>query len=121
MQITIQTTKHIEAIDITDEIEKSIKDKKGKAVLIFCYHTTSGLLINEPNAIQDIIEAIDEIEPKLDYQHKSNAQAHIKASLINPSILIPIEQGKIKLGQWQKIFLAEFDGPRERKINISIL
>ena len=132
MEISVKTKKHIEAIDITKEIEKATEqlwdnekkmgnNKKSGVCLIFCPHTTCGILINEPDAVSDIIEAIDEIEPKLDYQHKGNAQAHIKASLISPSLLVTINQGKLELGQWQKIFLAEFDGPRTRQIKVSIL
>lgn len=118
--LQIKTTKKIEAIDITSEIEKEIKNSEKKLATIFCPHTTSALTINEPNAIQDILEAIDEIEPKLDYFHKINAQAHIKSSLIGVSLTIPVEE-KLILGKWQKIFFLEFDGPKERQIWINII
>ena len=121
MFIEIKTEKWQEAIDITSRVQEAIKGESGKACFIFCPHTTAGLMINEPDAVSDVLDAVDEIEPKLDYTHKSNAQAHVKSGLAGVSLLIPMKQGKLELGNWQKIFFLEFDGPRDRKVQISIL
>lgn len=124
MFIKLETGKWQEGIDITDRINEAVRGRKGKACLIFCPHTTAGLLVNEgqdKNVILDIIDAVDEIEPKLDYMHKNNAQSHVKASLIQTSLLIPMKNDKLELGKWQKIFFIEFDGPKEREIQVEVL
>jgi len=125
MRIKIKTTKWQEAVDVTSKIEKEIVGQKGKACLIFCPHTTCGLTINEgadPAVIEDVLEAIDELTPRLDFKHKEgNSISHIKSSLVGSSLLIPLENCRLNLGKWQKIFFLEFDGPREREIWVELL
>lgn len=125
MEIPLQSKNWQEAIDITKEIEEIIKNKQGKAILIFCPHTTAGVTINEgydKAVMKDVLDIVDELTPRLDFLHKEgNSPAHAKSSLVGNSLLIPIEQDKLKLGKWQKIFFLEFDGPKERKVEVSIL
>lgn len=125
MEISLKSKNWQEAIDITENIEDFVKGQEGKAVLLFCPHTTAGITINEgydKNVMKDVLEIIDELTPRLDFLHKEgNSPAHAKSSLVGNYLLIPIEEGRLKLGKWQKIFFLEFDGPKERKININIL
>jgi len=125
MEISIKSEKWQEAIDITEGVGELIKGKEGKSCLIFCPHTTAGLTINEGHdnrVMKDVLEIIDELTPRLDFEHKEgNSPAHAKSSLVGVSLLVPILDGKLGLGQWQKIFFLEFDGPRERKVEVSIL
>ena len=123
-EINIQSTKRQELIDITSKVKELINVKEGTCV-IFCPHTTAAITINEnadPDVKSDIIKKIKkEITKEENYAHsEGNSDAHIKASLIGSSETIIIENGKLKLGTWQGIMFAEFDGPRNRKVIIKI-
>lgn len=127
-QITINTTERSQLLDITDQIAKVIKENTGKfnVVMISVPHTTAGMLINEcadPSVGEDILEYMKKLVPEShQYMHsEGNSDAHIKATLIGNSVFVPLEKGKLVLGQWQGIFLAEFDGPRTRKVFITFL
>jgi len=93
---------------------------------IFSPHTTAGIIVNEnadPDVCADMIARLDELVPvSADYRHaEGNAHAHIKATLVGQSAAIPIENGRLALGRWQGIFLAEFDGPRERTVLVTVV
>src|ERR671936_797730 len=102
----------------------------GTAALVFVPHTTAGVTINEgadPAVARDFEAALEKIvEDGWRWQHVEdpdgpNAPSHVRASLMSPQILVPIEGGKLALGRWQGIFFCEFDGPRERKAYVSKL
>lgn len=121
-QVTIKTHNKIELIDITNEIQNCITKsgiKEGVAI-VFIPHTTAGVTINEgadPAVQDDLIQALKHITPALKYRHmEGNSPAHIQTSLIGSSVLVPVEESKVCLGTWQRIFFCEFDGPRTRKI-----
>lgn len=124
--IRIKTTMRVEARNITAEIMKVINGREGKILNVYTPHTTCGLVINEdadPNVMKDIIGGLERIAPK-DYPYKhleGNSDAHIKSSLTGCSLMIPCAGGRPMLGQWQGIFLMEFDGPRERKIFVTLI
>lgn len=93
---------------------------------VFAPHTTAGIIVNEnadPDVCRDMIERLDElVPPNGSYHHtEGNAHAHIKATLVGQSAAVPVENGRLALGRWQGIFLAEFDGPRERTIVVSVV
>lgn len=111
-------------IDITDRVEKILGEagiKKG-ACFVFIPHTTAGLTINEnadPSVRRDILYGLSSMVPSKGYTHgEGNSPAHIKASLMGFSISVPVEAGRLKLGQWQGIYLCEFDGPRRRSVSV---
>ncbi|MCX5802208.1 MAG: secondary thiamine-phosphate synthase enzyme YjbQ [Proteobacteria bacterium] len=125
-EIKIRTTSKTEARDITDEVIRGVKGKEGRLLHLYTPHTTCGLLINEdadPSVMKDIIEALERIVPEgYPYKHlEGNAHAHIKSAIIGCSVMVPFSEGVPKLGTWQGIFLMEFDGPRERKVNITLI
>lgn len=127
-EIKVKTNKRNEMIDITSEIEKIVKDEKLENGIITIYvpHTTAGITINEgadPDVQRDIIKKLKNIIPENDdYRHmEGNSDAHIKASLIGPSITIIVNNGKPVLGTWQHIFFYEGDGPRTRKAYIETI
>ena len=128
--IEISTAKNQELIDITDRIKQILKDSgiKQGICIVYVPHTTAGVLINEnydSNLCEDIIRKLNDVIPLHDnYKHDrvdSNAHSHIKASLIGPSEIIIIKNNELQLGRWQGIALAEFDGPRKRKIFVKII
>ena len=125
MQLDIKSTKKEEFIDITNEINRLLNINNGTCIL-YCPHTTAGLTINEgadPSVKVDIINALNRLVPdNINYEHaEGNSPAHIKASLMGNSLTILVENKKLKLGTWQKIFLVEVDGPRSRKVWIKSL
>jgi secondary thiamine-phosphate synthase enzyme len=128
LKIEIKTTKRYELIDITDKIQKEINKYSIKEGLcnIFVPHTTAAITINEnadPEVSRDILRELDRLIPREgNYGHtEGNADSHIKSSLIGVSTNIPIENGSLLLGRWQAIFFCEFDGPRTRKIYITLI
>lgn len=127
--ITVSSSKRLEMIDITSEINKIIKKSGIKQGIcnIFCAHATAAIAINEnydPNVCDDFHECLSRLIPKGKWKHDkvdSNADAHIKAAIIGPSETIPIKDGKLLLGTWQNCMFVEFDGPRNnRKIVVSV-
>jgi len=89
--------------------------------LVFCPHTTAGVTVNEaadPDVALDLLTALSRVvEQEGPWRHREgNSPAHVKASLVGSSVLLPICQGMLALGTWQGIFLCEFDGPRAREI-----
>lgn len=124
----LQTNSRIEMIDITASVQAVIdseKISKGSCI-IFSPHTTAAITINEnadPDVSRDIIVALDRAVPSTaNYRHaEGNSAAHVKSSLVGASELVIIEKGRLVLGTWQSIFFCEFDGPRSRKVLISII
>jgi len=122
-QIIIKITKRTEFIDITRKIQEVIAERNYQQGLctVYVHHTTAGLFINEaadPAVCKDLENFLDRLVPwKAEWEHlEGNAAAHVKAVLCGNSHSIPIQEGKLQLGTWQGIFLAEFDGPRTRKV-----
>jgi secondary thiamine-phosphate synthase enzyme len=121
--ISVKTGKRQELSDITPEIEHYLNTKKltSGILIIYCPHTTSAITVNEgadPSVVRDILVALERLIPQRgDYRHiEGNSDAHIKTSLVGPSVQVIVEEGRLMLGTWQKIFFAEFDGPRTRKV-----
>ncbi len=128
-EFEIQTSKNEEIIGITEKVQEIVSDLKIESgtCLVYVPHATAGILINEnndPSVSNDILNQLNEIIPKRNnYKHDkidNNAHSHIKSSIIGPSEIIVIENNKLLLGTWQEIALADFDGPRKRKIYIKI-
>ncbi|MDI9645390.1 MAG: secondary thiamine-phosphate synthase enzyme YjbQ [Archaeoglobales archaeon] len=119
--IEIETKKRVEVIDITEEVEKRAR---GDAMIVYTPHTTAAIIINEAEdgLMEDIIEILNKLAPENGkYKHNridNNADAHLKASLLGNSVIVPVSNGKILLGTWQRILFLEFDGPRRRKVII---
>lgn len=123
----IATQRREEMIDITATVAAAIASAGWQegAVMLFCPHTTCGLTINEgadPAVRQDLMRFFRQIAPRDGgWAHaEGNTDAHIRASLLGASLLLPLEQGQIRLGRWQSVYLYEGDGPRRRKLWLSL-
>jgi secondary thiamine-phosphate synthase enzyme len=123
----IQTNSREEMIDITQDIKDKLKKStvKNGYVKISIPHTTAGVCLSEnaDTAVErDILHILRKLIPKSrEYHHvEGNADAHLKSSLIGTRIDVILEEGNMKLGRWQGIFLCEFDGPRSRKIYLNV-
>ena len=127
-EISLQTHSNVELIDITAAVQKAIGEEKIEEgiCLVYTPHTTAAVTINEnadPDVPRDILAALDSAVPfSANYRHaEGNSAAHVKSSLVGASEMIIIENGSLVLGTWQSIFFCEFDGPRTRKVLISII
>jgi secondary thiamine-phosphate synthase enzyme len=119
-----------EFIDLTDRVRAIVKRAGGDAGLcqVMVLHSTAAVVVNEfndPNIGKDVLSALDRAVPDhagwLHDRIDDNAHAHIKATLLGPSELVPVKDGDLLLGTWQRILLVELDGPRSRKISVTIL
>ena len=127
-ELQIKSHNRIEMIDITLPVQKLVKQSGVHSGLcvVFVPHTTAAVTINEnadPCVIQDLLMELNKVIPLQDgYRHsEGNAAAHIKSSLTGCSQTVIIEKGKLQLGTWQSLFFCEFDGPRDRKVWITIV
>ena len=127
-KINIKTSRRIELIDITDEIQMIVSKSKIKdgICFLFCPHTTAGLTINEnadPSVRRDILNTLSKLVPQnAGYAHtEGNADSHIKSSLFGSSLTIFIEGAQLAFGTWQGIYFAEGDGPRSREVWITVI
>lgn len=128
MKIDVKTSGRTQMIDITSKIRQVIRESgvKDGLVHIFSLHTTAAVTINEntdPAVETDILKTINKVVPWDDhFEHmEGNSAAHIKVSLFGPSETVPIENGAMVLGTWQSVFFCEFDGPRNRRVNVQII
>ena len=127
-EIEIRTNREFEIIDITSKVQKIVEEsdiQEGIAV-IFTKHTTTALIVNENERglLSDIGLLLESSAPRgKGYLHDridSNAHAHLRAILLNSSVVIPIKDKKLELGTWQSILFVELDGPRARKVVVKL-
>ena len=128
MIISVKTDSRTQMKDITDQVRQAVKSSgiQNGLVHVCSLHTTGAVTINEnadPAVPVDILNTINKIVPWDDhYKHmEGNSAAHIKVSLFGPSEMVALENGSLVLGTWQSIFFCEFDGPRQRKVHVTIL
>lgn len=128
MQILPIKTRHrTELVDITNDVQRLVASSGVKSGICFLYvpHTTAGILINEhadPDVASDAEGALDRLVPDDSrFQHsEGNTDSHVKTMLVGMTQFVFIENSRLALGRWQGIFLAEFDGPRERQLYVKI-
>jgi secondary thiamine-phosphate synthase enzyme len=129
MQILrVRSHQREELVEFTSEVQRQLKETGAREgiVVLYVQHTTAGLTVNEnadPDVPRDMLHALRTLIPQhgMGFHHgEENSDAHIKASLVGPSVTIPFSDGKLLLGRWQGIFLCEFDGARERKVIMMI-
>ncbi len=125
-EISVKTSRRVESKNITDMVLNAIRGKTGKVLHIYTPHTTCGVVINEdadPHVMEDVMEALNRMVPRnYPYTHmEGNADAHIKSILTGCSVTLTFSKETPVLVKWQVIFLMEFDGPRERKVLITLV
>jgi len=125
----IDTNLAVELIDITDNVIEEVNKSSIRSgiCLISTPHTTTAIVINEnePGLLSDMFNLLNKlVPPGAGYDHDridNNADSHLRAMLLGSSETIPIVDGKLVLGTWQRIFFVELDGPRQRKANITLI
>jgi secondary thiamine-phosphate synthase enzyme len=129
-EINLRTERRTQLLDITEQVEQALNGANGAAAaLVYVPHTTAGVTINEdidPVLASDLEQAMEKVvEDGWTWRHDDadgpNAPSHMRASLISPEVLVPLNEGKLALGRYQGIFFCEFDGPRERKVYVTAL
>lgn len=123
--IAITTKLKKEVVDVTEKIERKLERETG-ICLIFLLHTTAAITTADldPGTDLDMLDAFEALMPRLQYRHPHNPEHvtdHIMASMLGASLVVPVENGKIKLGVWQRVVLVELDGPREREIIVQLI
>ena len=126
--MTVPTERRVCFIDVTGRVAEALErcGLADGAVLVTVPHTTAAVTINEnadPTVRSDLETVLDRMVPDdLPFTHlEGNSDAHAKAMLVGGSVLVPVEDGRLVLGTWQGIFVAEFDGPRQRRLHVQPL
>jgi secondary thiamine-phosphate synthase enzyme len=129
-EIRLKTERKTQLVDITEQVRSALGDAGDRAAaLVYVPHTTAAVTINEhldPELLTDVEEAMARVvDDGWTWRHDDvdgpNAPSHMRASLLGPQVLVPLDGGALALGTYQGIFFCEFDGPRERKVYVSTL
>jgi secondary thiamine-phosphate synthase enzyme len=122
-QIEVRTTSHRQMVDITSRVRAAIEAPDG-ICQVYVPHTTAAVVINEhadPDVARDLVAAYEAMVPKISFAHaEGNSDAHLMSTLLGGSVTVPVEGGRLQLGTWQGIFFVELDGPRTRRVWISV-
>ena len=128
--LTFNTRKHREYVHITPQVEAAVTKSgvREGLVLVSAMHVTAGVYVNdnEPGLINDIDQWLETLAPfRPDYRHhetgEDNGDSHLKAILVHHQVILPITAGRLDLGTWQRVFYAEFDGRRSKRVIVKIL
>lgn len=122
-------TSHLkQVVDLTDRVEALIRKAQMREGLcsLFITHTTAALTTGEigEGTELDLLEVVEQMIPKIQFRHAhdpSHAWSHMAASLLGPSLTIPVSAGQLALGTWQSVLLVELDGPRERGVHVTLM
>jgi secondary thiamine-phosphate synthase enzyme len=124
-RIQVRTSEREQLVDITGQVREYLRAAgiRDGVVHLWSLHTTCALTVNEgadPDVAADIVRFLRRLVPERgDWAHaEGNSDAHLKTSLVGPGLTLLVEDGRLVLGTWQHVFLAEWDGPRSRQIAI---
>ena len=125
---SVKTSSRTDLVDITREVVAAVAGTglRDGLCVVYVPHTTAGITINEnadPAVREDIAATLERMVPwNGPYRHsEGNSAAHVKATLVGFSATIPVQAGRLVLGTWQGIYFCEFDGPRTRKVHVTLL
>ncbi len=128
--LTFNTRKHREYVHITPQIEAIVKNSgiKDGMALVSAMHITAAVYVNddESGLIHDIDEWLETLAPfRADYRHhqtgEDNGDSHLKSLLVHHEVILPITAGRLDLGPWQRVFYAEFDGQRSKRVIVKVM
>jgi secondary thiamine-phosphate synthase enzyme len=126
-RIEVHTSEREELVDITDAVREKVASAgvTHGVVHLWSMHTTCGITVNEgadPDVQRDIVVALRRLVPRDgDYRHlEGNSDSHLKTLFVGPGETLLIEEGRLVLGTWQRVFLAEWDGPRTRQVAVLV-
>jgi secondary thiamine-phosphate synthase enzyme len=124
----VKTSARDEMIDVTDRVLATLRESgvQNGSLSVYVPHTTAGVTINEnadPSVVHDMLAALDRAVPRETgfYRHaEGNSAAHLKSSMVGCSLRVPVIDGSMPLGTWQGIYFCEFDGPRRRRMLVTV-
>jgi secondary thiamine-phosphate synthase enzyme len=127
-EFSIRTTSKREMIDLTARVAEVVAGSGVAEGLCSVYtpHATAAIVVNEnddPNVCVDVLDALDRLIPAGVWRHDrvdGNAASHIQATILGPGETIPVHEGKLLLGTWQAVMLVELDGPRQRRVVVTV-
>lgn len=128
--LTFRTRKHREYIHITPQVEAAVRKSgiREGMVLVSAMHITAGVYVNdnETGLIEDIDGWLEKLAPyNRNYQHhktgEDNGDSHLKSLLVHHEVIVPVTDGRLDFGPWQRIFYAEFDGQRDKRLIIKVM
>jgi secondary thiamine-phosphate synthase enzyme len=127
-ELKIITSARVEFVDITDAVNQTVAGTRVEQGLcnLFVPHTTCAVIVSEnwdPDVTTDMLNHLERLVPRNGrFRHsEGNSQAHILSAILSTSINIPLSGAKLGLGRWQGLMLAEWDGPRERTVVVSVV
>jgi secondary thiamine-phosphate synthase enzyme len=127
-RIEVKTRGHTDTVEITEKVAAELRRSKIQSGLctISVLHTTAGVFVNEnadPDVQHDLLSTLDRVVPEgAAYRHaEGNSPGHIKSVITGSSVTLAIRDGELELGRWQGVYLAEFDGPRDRSATITCI
>ena len=126
-ELSVPTSTRNEFIDITAQVEGAVRAEGVTEGLchVFVPHTTAGLTLNEnwdPDVRGDLVRALAALVPDVPYRHgEGNSPAHLMSTLVGASETLLVSSGRLVLGSWQGVYLAEFDGPRRRRVLVQVI
>jgi len=128
VEIKVKTPERVALVDITAEVNQALAEIRTSEGLcnLFVPHTTAAVVISEnwdPDVTTDMLKQLECIVPReAGYKHsEGNSQAHILSAMLSTSLNVPVRDAKLAIGRWQGVMLAEFDGPRERSVYVSVV
>jgi secondary thiamine-phosphate synthase enzyme len=128
--LTFNTKKHREYIHVTPQVEAAVKKSgiREGMVLVSAMHITAAVYVNdhESGLIEDIDEWLEKLAPfRREYRHhqtgEDNGDSHLKSLLLHHEVILPVTAGRLDLGTWQRVFYAEFDGQRSKRVIIKVM
>jgi secondary thiamine-phosphate synthase enzyme len=128
--LTFNTKKHREYVHITPQVETIVRNSgiKDGLTLVSAMHITAGVYVNdnEDGLIQDIDQWLEKLAPfREEYKHhqtgEDNGDSHLKAILVHHQVILPVTNSKLLLGTWQRVFYAEFDGQRSKRVLVAVM
>lgn len=128
MDLRIHTDSRMSLVDVTEQVNAAVARSGVRNGLcnLFVPHTTAGIIVSEnwdPDVTHDMLGQFERVIPRDGgYRHgEGNSQAHILSVMVSTSINIPVRNARLGLGRWQGVMLAEFDGPRERELSVTVV
>ena len=125
--LNVPTRSRTHFVNITSDVQAAVHRLgiDDGVVTVFVPHTTAGVTINEnadPDVLADMELVLDRVAPWTGgYAHyEGNTAAHVKTSMMGPSLQVIVEDGRLALGTWQSIYFCEFDGPRSRRVIVQV-
>jgi secondary thiamine-phosphate synthase enzyme len=128
--LTFNTSQHREYLHITPAVEAILRKSaiREGMVLVSAMHITAGVYVNddESGLIHDIDHWLEALAPfRQDYRHhrtgEDNGDSHLKALLVHHQVILPVTAGRLDLGPWQRVFYAEFDGQRKKRVIVKVM